>query len=150
MPFSIGRFLVFFVYMSKNRKKVFHWANFPDDVKSESRFWGQLSINLNLSLRLDWDLWFIIFLRFVSTWKWLPEIKIFSLAPNQTEAISLDRVYIVTRCVIPECEMAFALSPAQVFSSRAFGATDYARPSCRRGRLLSIVNCLWCVLSALR
>ena len=39
MPFSIGRFLVhFFVYMSKNRKMLFHWANIPGGVKSKSSF----------------------------------------------------------------------------------------------------------------
>ena len=84
--------------MSKNRKKLFHWANIPDGVKSESSFWGQISINLNPSLRLDWDLWFIIlFLRANSPWKWLPEMKIFTLAPNQPKDISLDRVYIVNK-----------------------------------------------------
>ena len=31
-------FSPFFVYMSKNRKKLFHWANIPDGVKSESSF----------------------------------------------------------------------------------------------------------------
>ena len=31
-------FSSFFVYMSKNRKKLFHWANIPDGVKPESSF----------------------------------------------------------------------------------------------------------------
>ena len=31
-------FSPFFVYMNKNRKKLFHWANIPDGVKSESSF----------------------------------------------------------------------------------------------------------------
>ena len=55
-------FRPFFVCMSKNRKKLIHWANIPDGVKSESNFWGQISKNRNPFLRLDWDLWFIIFL----------------------------------------------------------------------------------------
>ena len=54
-------FVQFFVYISKNPEKSFHWANIPVGVKSERNFWGQISINLNPSLRLDWDLWFIIF-----------------------------------------------------------------------------------------
>ena len=41
------------VDMSKNRKKLFHWANIPDGVKSESSFLGQISINLYPSLLLD-------------------------------------------------------------------------------------------------
>ena len=50
-------------------------------------------------------------------------------------------------CVIPEREMEFALSPAQVFSSRPFCESDYAQPARWRGPLLSpwIIFCVFCL-----
>ena len=56
---------------------------------------------------------------------------------------------IVTRCVIPEREMAFALSFAQVFSSRPFCESDYAQPARWRGPFLSCVDYIVCALPVL-
>ena len=55
----------------------------------------------------------------------------------------------VTRCVIPEREMAFALSPAQLFSSRSFSELDYVRSARWRGPLLSCVDYIVCALPVL-
>ena len=51
--------------------------------------------------------------------------------------------------MIPEREMAFALSPAQVFSSRPFCESDYAQPARWRGPLLSSVDNILCLLPVL-
>ena len=48
--FPLDDFLSIDIYFTKKLEKLFHWANIPDEVKSESNFSGNASINLKPSL----------------------------------------------------------------------------------------------------